>query len=242
VNPALGCRREGWPRPHARSLLCRLASSVTPPGLHTIRYAGVLAAASSWRSRLAPQALPQARAAASEEPARPDLPDGYRPSPGRNCWRAPTKVLRRSPSRGLRVVIVVFAGPCPRRRSGRGSSTLRTLGAIDGPRWLDGRTQNETVGLAPTTGGVITGSRWRIHRYLPADVLTQHNDNARSVANLAETVLDPPLLRAGRFGRLFQHDVDGQAFAQPLYVGGLTVPGNGCQERRLRRYLSAREK
>jgi hypothetical protein len=60
------------------SLLCRLATSVPPPRLHTIRYAGVLAAASPWRSRLAPQALAQAPAA-SEEPGRPDLAGGYRP-------------------------------------------------------------------------------------------------------------------------------------------------------------------
>jgi hypothetical protein len=31
------------------SLLCRLASSVPPPRFHTVRYAGVLAAASPWR-------------------------------------------------------------------------------------------------------------------------------------------------------------------------------------------------
>jgi len=56
------------------SLRCRLARSVPPPSLHTIRYAGVLAAASPWRSRLAPQALPQPPA--SDEPDRPDLARG----------------------------------------------------------------------------------------------------------------------------------------------------------------------
>ena len=34
------------------SLLCRLATSVPSPRLHTLRYAGVLAPASPWRSRL----------------------------------------------------------------------------------------------------------------------------------------------------------------------------------------------
>ena len=48
------------------SLLCRLATSVPPPRLHTLRHAGVLAAASPWRSRLAPQ--PPQAAAASNEP------------------------------------------------------------------------------------------------------------------------------------------------------------------------------
>jgi len=59
------------------SRLCRLATSVPSKHLHTIRYAGLLAPASPWRSRLAPQS-PQA-AAASDEPLRPDLAGGYRP-------------------------------------------------------------------------------------------------------------------------------------------------------------------
>lgn len=40
------------------SLLCRLATSVPPPRLHTLRYAGVPDPASPWRSRLAPRASP----------------------------------------------------------------------------------------------------------------------------------------------------------------------------------------
>ena len=60
------------------SLLCRLATSVPPPRLHTIRYAGVLAAASAWRSRLAPQSPPQGTTA-NDEPGRPHHAGGYRP-------------------------------------------------------------------------------------------------------------------------------------------------------------------
>ncbi len=40
------------------SLLTRLAASVPPPRHHTIRYAGVLGAASQWRSRIVPSAEP----------------------------------------------------------------------------------------------------------------------------------------------------------------------------------------
>ena len=59
------------------SLLCRLATSVPPPRFHTVKYAGVLAPASPWRSRLAP---PSAQAAAaSDEPDRPSHAGGYRP-------------------------------------------------------------------------------------------------------------------------------------------------------------------
>jgi len=40
------------------SLLCRLATSVLPPWFHTVRYAGLLASASPWRSRIAPKTAP----------------------------------------------------------------------------------------------------------------------------------------------------------------------------------------
>ena len=40
------------------SLLVRLATTVPPPHFHTVRYAGVLAAASKWRARVVPPAKP----------------------------------------------------------------------------------------------------------------------------------------------------------------------------------------
>jgi hypothetical protein len=60
------------------SLLCRLATSVPPPWFHTVRYAGVLASASPWRSRIAPKPPPQAPAA-SVESETPKRAGGYRP-------------------------------------------------------------------------------------------------------------------------------------------------------------------
>jgi hypothetical protein len=38
--------------------------------------------------------------------------------------------------------------------------TLKCLGDLPGPRYLDGRTQNGTVGLAPNTNPPFTGTRW----------------------------------------------------------------------------------
>ena len=52
------------------SLLCRLAASVPPPRFHTVRYAGVLAPASPWRSRLAPQACADAPPTSPEPASR----------------------------------------------------------------------------------------------------------------------------------------------------------------------------
>ena len=41
---------------------------------------------------------------------------------------------------------------------------------------------------------------------MPVQVLTQHNDNARTGANLAESILTPDAVATpGRFGKLFEH-------------------------------------
>jgi hypothetical protein len=57
------------------SLLCRLATSVPPPRFHTVRYAGVLASASPWRSRIAPK---PPDAGPATEPETPKGAGGYR--------------------------------------------------------------------------------------------------------------------------------------------------------------------
>ena len=67
-----------------------------------------------------------------------------------------------------------------------------------------------------------------------AQVLTQHNDNQRTGANLSESVLNVSNVSASRFGKLFARRVDGQIYAQPL-LPGVAVPGVGTPQRRLRR-------
>ena len=57
-------------------------------------------------------------------------------------------------------------------------------------------------------------------------VLTQHNDNARTGANLQETILNTSNVNAKQFGKLFELSVDGQVYAQPLYVSNVTL-GDG---------------
>jgi hypothetical protein len=58
-------------------------------------------------------------------------------------------------------------------------------------------------------------------------VLTYHNNNRRTGENTNETVLTPENLNATSFGKLFVYNVDGYVYAQPLYVSGLSIPGQG---------------
>ena len=64
--------------------------------------------------------------------------------------------------------------------------------------------------------------------FLPAnsgavDVLTHHNNIARTGANLEETILTVSNVNSVQFGKLFTRAVVGQIYAQPLYVQGLTI-------------------
>jgi hypothetical protein len=58
-----------------------------------------------------------------------------------------------------------------------------------------------------------------------ADVLTYHNDNARTAQNLGETVLTPAVVNSAHFGLLRMLATDGLVDAQPLIVSNLTVLG-----------------
>jgi hypothetical protein len=56
-------------------------------------------------------------------------------------------------------------------------------------------------------------------------VLTQHNDNARTGQNTSETILNTSNVNVNQFGKLFAMASDGQVYAQPLYVPGVTING-----------------
>jgi fibronectin type 3 domain-containing protein len=65
-------------------------------------------------------------------------------------------------------------------------------------------------------------------RLVPSvSVLGYHNDSASTGQDLAETLLTPANVTPASFGKLFSAHVDGQVYAQPLYVAGLAIPGQG---------------
>jgi len=60
------------------------------------------------------------------------------------------------------------------------------------------------------------------------DVLTANYDNNRTNANLNEWLLNTSNVNDGQFGKLYTLPVDGQVYAQPLYVHELSLPGAGA--------------
>ncbi len=66
-----------------------------------------------------------------------------------------------------------------------------------------------------------------VHAQSYSGMLTWHNDLARTGQNLQETVLTPANVNSNTFGKLFSFPVDGQIFAQPLYVSNVAIPGKG---------------
>ncbi len=58
-------------------------------------------------------------------------------------------------------------------------------------------------------------------------VVTSQYNNARTGANLNETTLTPRNVNLQHFGKIFTFHVDGDIYAQPLFLGGVEIPGKG---------------
>ena len=75
-------------------------------------------------------------------------------------------------------------------------------------------TETKSLALAPAASSSSS-----------VNVLTYHNDNARTGQNLQETVLMPANVNSASFGKKGVLPVDGAVDAQPLYVGNRSVGG-----------------
>ena len=59
------------------------------------------------------------------------------------------------------------------------------------------------------------------------DVVTYHNDLARTGQNLSETILTPASVGVSTFGKLAVFPADGKVDAQPLHLSSVGIPGGG---------------
>jgi hypothetical protein len=62
---------------------------------------------------------------------------------------------------------------------------------------------------------------------LAQNVVTEHYDNARTGLNPNESILTTSNVNTSSFGKVFSQAVDGQIYAQPLYMAGITISGKG---------------
>ena len=63
----------------------------------------------------------------------------------------------------------------------------------------------------------------------PVNVVTYKNNLSRTGENLQETILTPANVNAEQFGKIRSFPVDGQIYAQPLYLASVPIPDKGTR-------------
>src|SRR6266478_3258080 len=86
--------------------------------------------------------------------------------------------------------------------------------------------------VAPLIGATLTFAvaTRMVTSSVGVDVVTYHNDNARTGQNLSETILTPATVSTSRFGKTGFFPVDGKVDAQPLFLSGVAIPGLGARD------------
>ncbi|MGE5057516.1 MAG: beta strand repeat-containing protein [Acidobacteriota bacterium] len=100
------------------------------------------------------------------------------------------------------------------------SGTITSSGLYSPPSSIGTHTITATSGLGQQASATVYISNYK-------GTYTHHNDNLRTGQNNNETVLTPANVNPVQFGKLFSYSIDGIAFASPLYVASVNIPGSG---------------
>jgi hypothetical protein len=111
-------------------------------------------------------------------------------------------------------------GTIPTCTSGT-TSCVFVAGASTGPATL---TATSVANATQSATATITVNPPPVAGSTP--VLTFHNDQFRSGANTTEVLLNTTNVNQNQFGLKYSYAVDGQIYAQPLYVPNLTINGS----------------
>jgi hypothetical protein len=100
------------------------------------------------------------------------------------------------------------------------SGTITTSGLYTPPSSVGNHTVTATTSQGQSASAIVYITNY-------PGTFTYHNDNMRTGVNSDETVLTPANVNQNQFGRLFSYPLDGIAFASPLYVANVNIPGQG---------------
>ena len=102
------------------------------------------------------------------------------------------------------------------------TGTISTSGLYTAPAAIGAHVISATsvADTALTASASVT-----VINFSQASVLTYHNDDARDGQYLEEVSLTPSNVNSSTFGKLLAYPVDGQVYAQPLYMPGLSIAG-----------------
>ena len=102
------------------------------------------------------------------------------------------------------------------------AGTINATGLYTAPSSLG----THSIGVSATVDPAVTATTaLTVANGAPGAVLTYHNDDARDGAFTQETTLMPSVVNSSQFGKLRSYAVDGQIYAQPLYVPQLSIDG-----------------
>jgi hypothetical protein len=107
-----------------------------------------------------------------------------------------------------------------------GSATVGTIsntGLYKGPSAVGAHTITATSTANPSLSATASIT---VTNQSAGSVLTYHNDDARDGAFTQETTLTPQNVNSAQFGKLFSYHVDGQVYAQPLYMPAVNIAGS----------------